>query len=722
MGVTSGGGVSLGRSRISLRGGAQRTELNAGTAAWLAAVPCAVLTYVAVVTLGRRLGDLLFPSHATFDYLGGAAPDPSANAREVGPFLVSLGGPILLALAIVALTRRRLTLPRVAVVGAVALAQAVLVVVIVACVRGPTFGYFNSRTLLASMPIAALLLLACRSRRLRGLLGARVHEDRRVRLAVGALVVAVTVTAMFPAVQSDVSITGATDVIQYHTAFYMDETFAVMNGLTPLVTFTPQYGGLWPYLVAIPLLVFGKTLLVFTAAMATATAAAFLGIFGVLRRVTRNSLAALLLFVPFLAMTSFRIGENPTKLFSLTTSFAIFPLRFAGPLLAAWLTARHLSRARRRRPWPLFALAGLVVMNNTDMGVAAAGATLAALLWTEWPRTRAQALALAGNVVGGFALGIALVSTVTLVRSGSLPHVDQLTEFARIFALNGGAAVPMPSVRGLSLIIYVTYAAAIVTGTALAVRGDRDRVLAGMLVWTGVFGLGAAIYYVARDSLPITFTSWALAIVLLAAAMFRSASAGRLRGQAPMALLVFFGLAVISCSVAQLPKPFWSEVGRLSDDVRWESVIQPPLAAPVEPDVRRFLISIADGPRRFVVRHGAPAVILATNGHRIADAYGIRDVTPYTGFESLFTVEQVERMLDALRDAGGNTVLMPRIDNVALNRMLVRRGFEVVTDHGLRVPHFKGPQDWEAIQRLTPTTVGNYVKWVDTRAIRSARP
>ncbi|HET6449003.1 MAG TPA: hypothetical protein VFG31_07820, partial [Conexibacter sp.] len=545
MGVTSGGRVPLGRLRAASRDGGA-IELRASTAAWIAAVPCALLTYLAVRAVGPWLGDQIYPAHPTFHFLGGPS-DPKANAAEVGPFLVSLAGPIVLALAIVALTRRPLTLPRAAVVGVTAVVQLLLVVVVAACLDGEHrpeggFNYFSTRTLVVSTALAVLLLGASQSVRARRLFAAHAREDRRVRLAIAGLALAATVSWLLPAVQTDHSVVDAIDVTQYHMAFYLDETFAVLNGLTPLVNFTPQYGSVWPYLVSLPLLVLGKTLLVFTAAMTTATTLALLAAFGVLRRVTRNSLAALLLFVPFLATTLYPIGETPEKLVSLATFFAFYPLRYAGPLIVAWLTARHLGTPKRRRAWPLFAVAGIVAINNTDMGVAAVGATLAAFLWTDWPRNRAQVIARAADVVGGLLLAVALVSTVTLVRSGSLPHFDQLTEFARIFGLNSISAVPMPGIRSLILLVYGTFAAAIATATALAIGRRRDPVLIGMLAWIGVYGLGSAIYYVARDVLVTSFAAWALAIALLAVAAFRSLDgAGPLYRRAVPALVVFFG-------------------------------------------------------------------------------------------------------------------------------------------------------------------------------------
>jgi hypothetical protein len=722
MGVTSGGRASLGRSRASPRG-ARATELDAATAAWIAAIPCALLTYLAVVRIGPWLGDRLFPAHQPFHYLGYAA-DPRARAAQIGPFVVALGGPILLALTIVWLARRRLTLPRAIAIGAVALAQAALIVVIAACLQGqrrPQLGrdYFSTRTLAVSGLIAGLLLLASRSPRLRRLFGERAFERRRARLAIGAVAAVVTISWVLPALQTDSTINGAFDATWERTGFYIDETFAVLNGLTPYVTFTPQSGGVWSYVVAALMLVFGKSLLAYTALMTAATAVALLATFGVLRHVTRNSLTAFLLFVPFLATTLFSTGESQERPISLATFFAYYPMRYAGPLILAWLIARYLSAPERRRPWPAFALAGILVMNGPTMGIVVTGATLAALLWAKPPGERAEALSLVANALGGFTAGVALIAVVTLIRSGSLPQLDQLTESARLVGLNGHATVPMPAVRALPLVIYGTFGAAIAIATELATRRRRDPVLVGMLAWVGVYGLGSAIYYVAGEGPPVTlFSAWALAVGLLAVAAARSLGTGGVRRQVAPALVVFFGLGLTACSIAQFPSAPWREVQRL------RTPTEPRLgngwpAPPVEADVGRWLTSVADGPHRFVVRRGAPVALLSTQGHRIAEEYGVRDITPYTGYFSLLTVEQVERTLDALRDAGGNTVSVQGNVGIDVARILVRRGFEILTEHGLRRPHFAGPDDYQALARLAPTMVSRFTRWVDTRRLHS---
>ena len=189
----------------------------------------------------------------------------------------------------------------------------------------------------------------------------------------------------------------------------------------------------------------------------------------------------------------------------------------------------------------------------------------------------------------------------------------------------------------------------------------------------------------------------------------------RLRPTAIGALVVLFGFGVMACTLAQTPTP-WGQVERLSAPFTpTEAVPDPePLAPSRDPQLRRFVATLADGPDRFVYRRGAPVAILLTTGHRVADAYGVVDVSPYTGVESLETVERVEAVLDALRDAGGNTVVLPDQLDPGIFTVLARRGFEPLTTRGLR-PYRPGADGSIAsfVRPLWPG--GSVMKWVDTR-------
>ncbi|HEX5146570.1 MAG TPA: hypothetical protein VFV85_06075, partial [Conexibacter sp.] len=186
-------------------------------------------------------------------------------------------------------------------------------------------------------------------------------------------------------------------------------------------------------------------------------------------------------------------------------------------------------------------------------------------------------------------------------------------------------------------------------------------------------------------ALKYQFSAWALALMLLTAVAGGALARPRVRATAVGALVVLFGFGMAVCSLAQTPTP-WSQVERL------QAPPGPPTGPPTaeypslssDPVTRRFVASLADGPSRFVVKRGAPMAILLTTGHRVADAYGVVNVSSYTGIDSLMTVERVEAVLDALREAGGNTVILPVPLDPSILPLLERRGFEVLTASGLR--------------------------------------
>jgi hypothetical protein len=714
-----------------------RSTGDAAAAAWLCALPCAALVAVAILVLGPPLGRLLFlPAPGAYRFLpeqlSVIRPEPTEEAR----YLIALTAPLLATLAIALSPRWQPRLPaRVAGAG-VAATQVALVSVVVACIvaqhrfvfRAAYTGgedpfkiwYFKTPTFLFAGALAAVVTAAATSARARGRAAVLLRESPVRRWGVAAVALVVTLVWVLPGVQSDASVGLITPNVLYHMQFPYDEAFAVLDGRTPLVNFTAQYGSLWPFVSALSMAVFGKTLLTFTVTLMAIGTLALLAVYGVLRRVAHSSLAALLLYLPFLASSLFLLGGTPEYRASVGNYFGTFPLRYAGPWFLAWLTARQLARSeppRARSLWLLFSAAGLVVLNNGDFGLAAAGACVAALLWTvPGGLARGALLRLAGLVVAGFATALALVSLLTLARAGTLPQLGRLVDYARLYALGGFALSPIPGVLGTHLLIYLTYVAAIAVATVRALRGAANRVLTGMLAWAGIFGLGAGTYYVGRShpvALKHHFGAWSFALALLTVVVVGAlATRPLLRRTLVGALVVLFGFGVMAGSVAQVPRP-WSEVERVSSGhapaATWGS--SEPFVPSPAPAARRFVASLADGPSRFVYRRGAPVAILLTDGHHVADAYGVVDVSPYTGVQSLQTVQRVDATLDALRDAGGNTVVVPAIAEPGLYAVLARRGFEVVTAAGLS-PWVEG--------QTTPLTrpwpiVGGIMRWVDTR-------
>lgn len=718
MATASSGGAAVTLPRPRSRPDHIATPSDVATIAWLWAVPCAALTILLIVLLGPPLSHVLYPSTLPVLPTVEHNPEPVEDTR----YLLSLLGPVLLAAALTFATPRlRLTqrIPRRAAVALAVIAQLAGIAVIAACfVR--QFGdswrieFFTVAQVVVAGVAAVALALAAR----RGWLTGWRPEPRWLGIAIPAFAVVVTGVWFLSYIQTADTICTYGDC--YNSAFMADESFAVLNGLTPLVDHTAAYGSLWPFVFAPLMLILGKTLLVWTILMWALTVAMLLAIYCVLRRATHSSLAALALFLPVMTFTYYagsRDLDHPIAIYQQV------PMRTAGPFLVAWLVARRLDRGRGAI-WPLALAAGLAALNNADFGLATLGATIAALLWTELPLTRARL----GRLAGSFALGLAgawaLVAVVTLIRAGALPNPAKAVEFARIYTRSGVGVWPLLRILGLPLAIYLTYAAAIGVATVRAMRGAPDRTLTGMLVWSGIFGLGSAAYYMGASTIlavATLFPAWGLSLALLTIVAVRHIASRRERIPSVPALAALFGIALIGTFVFMPPARLapWTQLERIESRPVYAPDDAEPLEAPSEAAFKRFVSSTADENGRFVVRSGAPVAFLTATGHLLADAYDVRDVVPYTG-RSVFTEDQLDQALGRLHAAGGNTVLVPRLILERVAAALDRRGFEVLTSSGYR-PGVPG----ESIPAETLVTHSAYIypdeltKWVDRRALRA---
>lgn len=691
-----------------------------------------------MLVLGPPLGTLLAPSPGPYTFLREELPVIHPEATEQARYLLAVGAPLLASVAVAAMARSQMWISgRVADVAVVGTQLALVLVVVASLVfqyrlrlgliytRGiettVRMRYFTPRTLAVAALLCAVAVTVLWGPRLRAAAATITGESRRRRMLVGTLAIAATVIWMLHAVHTDAEIGNATEDVRYHLGFTLDETFAVLNGRTPLVNFTAQYSSLWPFVVAVPLTAFGKTVFAFTVVACTITTVALLAVYGVLRRAARSATAALLLYLPFLATSLFMIEGPLQNRSSIGSYYATFPLRYALPYFVAWLTARQMERERESlmAMWALFTVAGMGVLSNVEFGIAALGGSIAALVWTSprgGVRRRLQMLGL--GAACGLTTAFALVSAVTLARTGALPDPSRLVEFARTYA-NGYSMMPIPGVLGVHLLIYLTCVAAIVVATVRQLRMARNRTLTGMLVWAGVFGMGAGLYWVGRShpvALEQEFSAWALALALLTVVAVRQLATMQMRRTAGGALIVLFGFGVMACSLAQTPTP-WEQIERLSA-VFIPSRNAPyvnPLMPPRDPAARRFVASLADGRSHFVMRRSAPVAILLTTGHRVADAYGVRNVSPYTGYQSMHTVEAVNRVVDVLRRAGGNTLILPAETGPGMLEVFQAQGFEMATPRGLRPAMPSSDSTLKAASAVSWSGGTAILKLVDTR-------
>ena len=574
-----------------------RHALTTAEAAWVAALPCALLTLAAVVLLGPPVG------HALFAPRGGVLlpevlqrPEPVEHGR----YVVALLGPALLAGVVVLLSGRAVALNAAMLRALLAVAQWTLLAFLVACVlaqRGivpgavrepwsPLYRYFHLPTLATAATFALLLSLLLARPGAVARVRAGTVETRRRRVIWAVLAVAFTAAWLLRAVDSDGSF-GNEPVLNL-IPWQMDEAFAVLNGGTPLVDVQTDYSQLWSVIVAGAMVPFGASASTWTVAMASLSGLGLLSVFALLRRVVRNSLLALALYLPFTAISLWIVGP-PRSGISIASIFSIWPMRYCGT--SARLADRPAPRRRRAAARsPVFLLGGLVAINNLELGLGALGASCAALVLASLGRPRRAWVRLGVEAGIGLLVSAALVSALALARSGELPHPGLLLEFPRLFGVEGWVLEPMPTF-GLHLAIYVTFAAALVVAAVRARQSAADPLLTSMLAWAGVFGLFAGSYYVGRSNpgnlIPI-FSAWSLALALLLVAVVRALAAHPRRPTpAELATMLGFGLA-LPC-VLNMPSPL-AQLARLR-----HTTPQPVFR---QPDAARFFGGSADRARR----------------------------------------------------------------------------------------------------------------------------
>jgi len=605
-----------------------------GDLAWILVVPGALLTAAAILLLGRPLGHVLFRPDGQHFLGGGVIPESTENAR----YVIAVAAPFALV-AVLAAARDRLAAAgaswRPAARTAEALLLAFLALTLVA-LRVWTYHsrpedgyrfriYFTVATIAVAVALAGALVAVLRRddwvERLRRL----TRETRARRIAALAAALIFIAIWLLTAFNTEGSIELADEALLGNLPFWLDEVFAVLNHQAPLVEFHAQYAQLWPWATGGAMAAFGATFGVYSGVMVAATLATMTAMYATLRRVVRSSLLALALFAPFLATSFFKERGTLSNMYGPANLFSLFPIRYGGPYVLAFLLARRLDGQRPRRATPLMLFAGLVVLNNPEFGMPAFAATVATLVVTL-PRVTPRALArIAGAAALGLAGAIVAVSVFLLVAAGSLPHLGQLTEFSKIYGLDGFGMLPMPGF-GFHYAVYVTFAGALVLAAVRALERRDDVLVTGLLCWVGVFGLGAGSYYAGRshpDVLIDLFSAWsfALALMLVVAVRAIRARPSRLPTAAEIAVLVGFGLAV--CSIAQTPPP-WSQIRRIGT-VTGGRLLRP---VPAEDFVREH------------ARPGERVMIVADFGKRIAYDAGVRDVLPYSNREVILTNEQ----------------------------------------------------------------------------------
>ncbi|HMJ01963.1 MAG TPA: hypothetical protein VK506_03425, partial [Conexibacter sp.] len=593
---------------------------------------------------------------------------------------IALAGPVLLSALVLTLRDRPLPLRAATVPVLVQVSQVLLATFVVAAViaqYGHTYDatysegkpfrrvYFTPATLVVSALLTAAGAALLRRDALVARIGALARETRALRI--GALLAALLFVALWllTAFNTELSYGNAHGGVTGNVSFWLDEAYAVLDGRGPLVDFQAQYSHLWPYLAAGPMALLGPSLESYEAVMLTASALTMLAVFLIFRRLVGRSLLALAIFLPFVATSFFMELGPPDNRYGPANLFSMFPMRYGGPFLLAFLLVCHLEGASPRRRWPLFLVAGLVLLNNVEFGIPAFAATAAALLWADDRPARPRVLALLREGALGLLGAAALVALLTLLVVGSLPHFGMLFTFSRMWGVAGVTMLPMRPF-GLHLALYATFAATIVVATVRAQSGAEGRALTAMLAWSGVFGLGAGSYFAGRshpEVLISLFSIWAFALALLLIVVVPAIRARPGHRPTVAEVAVLAGCAIAVCSLAQMPTP-WSQFERIGD----EAAVADLQAA----DARAFVAASGAAP-------GEHLVIMLPMGHRVGYDLGLVNVAPYVSLISMPAVRQLQETIDALRESGGNRLILARYQTLPeMQELIVRNGFELV--------------------------------------------
>jgi hypothetical protein len=606
---------------------------------------------VAGILLGPPLGRALFPPGS--DHLWPAGwweTTGQAEPAKQGRYLLATLAPLLFAGAIVLGTHRRLAL-RSSWVRPTVLAGYAIVLAVVSMallnqhlmsdreVDAPAL--VRSSAVVAAGTLVVLALFAMHSDRVAARVAALARETTARRWAASAAAVAFLTLWLLPAVQTD-GVIG--EEAGPNLSWTMNDALAVLDGRTPLVDYHLIYAKLVPYPAALVMATFGTTTFVYTTFMAVLSGLVLLAVYGIFRLVTQSSLLALALLLPFVAASDVPPGTNPNaRLGSSMTMPALWPMRYGGVYLLAWLTARHLAGKRPLQPAILFFVGTLVAVNALEFGAGAILATVAALLCARPPRSKRDVWRLALELAGGALAAVALVSLTTFARAGELPKLELLLEWPHIFTSLGWFSMPLPT-WGLHVAIYATFVAALAAAAVRTSQRHEGRTLTGMLAWSGVFGLFAGSYYVGRPDI-YKFTSmlsaWSFALTMLIVASVAALTArGWRHPTLPQLLVLFaFGLSLCALSAASLPQDELARLTRHYPEPQYEATAE------------RFV--------RGHTQRGETVAILMPMGYRISRALALRNVAPYGFMNAIVTRSAMLTLIRTLRKERVSAVFTP---------------------------------------------------------------
>lgn len=644
---------------------------------WVAALAGGLLLLGCIVLLGPAVGGFLFHGR-TLHPLPVYAPEVIRKPAELGRFALAVLVVFVVAAVLLATPRLRdlrafHSIRRVA-PASILIGQLAAIAVLVWAWRGQNEGVnhltpvqFHLDRLLVAVAIAAVVLVAVP----RGWLArASARIGRRHSAAWAVLALLITGLWLAPALFRAANLAHSMAAVWYPLQFTLDDFLSVLDGRTPLVNYDTQYASLMPFATEPVFRLFGASVGTFTALMCTLSLAAFMCVERALAMIARDERTALLLYLPLLAVSLLTLRHGANQRYFMANYYEVMPIRYFGPYVLLWLLVRQLKGMRPGRPVVLFLVAGLIAINNTEFGIPALGGCLLALAAAQIvPRAGAahRLRRLGGELALG--LGIAIVGVIVfiLLRSGTFPQFSRLTRYEQIYAITGFNLVPTPN-AGLHVIIFMTFAAALIVAALRTRSAHPDRGMTGALIFAGTFGLGAGSYYMGRslpEVLAAMLSAWGLAAALLCLVALQALRAAPTRARVRPALVLpitaaVVALALMATTIDQFPAPWaqWKRITQSSNTLLFD----------VGPSVR-FVRSIS--------RPRAHVALLTGLGHVIGRDADVVDVSPYSHPDGIVMYEQLDDVLAALPRGPGDTVFTgPVVPEIA--QVLTARGFRVI--------------------------------------------
>jgi hypothetical protein len=336
---------------------------------------------------------------------------------------------------------------------------------------------------------------------------------------------------LLPSLNTDQFYPGIIIENRWHLPFYMDEYAAALNGKTLRFDYLPQYVMLLPYLAKPLFLLFGYSVTSFSFVMAFFSSIGLLAVYRTLRLITRNQFQSIFLFALFLGIVCFQCRGRDfgadlyyQKYYTLGM-FAQSPGRLFGVWIAMYLLARYTFRPTLARLTVLGVFCGAAALNNPDNGVCA---LIAAGVTIFFLQVSKPLDALKSAVIYALLTLVPVIVIVILIAytKGALPNWQEALTYERA-GLLGLFSLPTPQ-WGFYWIPIITFFAAIVRSTQ-AFFSDPDlkhtpasdsaqmRALYGILLFSGITGLGAMARYMTRshsDVLQSYFSYWAIPILI----------------------------------------------------------------------------------------------------------------------------------------------------------------------------------------------------------------